>query len=180
MPENRTTVIATILSCVAAVIAIPISLTVPEVRVKLGLDKPASTGNPPSVPPSSGPNTASVRREVDQALELGVKAYEEKRFLDAEKQYLKALALDPNEPRAHFYLGNLLKAQKRYSDAEQCFNQAIKLSPDYVDAINSLGLTYFALEQYDEAITQYLAAIRIKPDFVKPYVNLGIAYRIKN
>ena len=50
---------------------------------------------------------------------------------DAQAAFTKALALDPKDARAHFYMGNIAVAQGRYDDAKAHFQAALDtMAPD--------------------------------------------------
>ena len=67
----------------------------------------------------------------------------EKRFADAEKQFQKAISMNPNDPNLHVELGKVYSALEK-SDLEIAeYKEAIQLNPNFADAHLSLGLTAF-------------------------------------
>jgi superkiller protein 3 len=55
-------------------------------------------------------------------------------------EFRKAVAADPNDPRAQFNLGKELKAGGDLAGAIAAFQRAIDLKPDYEDAHYNLGI----------------------------------------
>src|SRR5258708_24421464 len=113
---------------------------------------------------------------VEEAIEKGDKARDEKNFSEAESQYRRALALNPNEARAYYGLGNTFFDQENYDDAVAAYKEATRLKADYAEAFNDLGFVYAKQKHYGEAIENYRRAIAVKPDLLAGYDNLGNAY----
>jgi tetratricopeptide (TPR) repeat protein len=94
---------------------------------------------------------------------------------EAEAEYLRAIAIKPDLPEAHYNLGHLYYGLAgRLDDAVAQFSEAIRLKPDYPEAHDNLG-NCFAREsgQTDEAIAQYREALRLRPDYPEAHGNLG-------
>ena len=72
--------------------------------------------------------------------DLGV-AYESGGQPDlAEREYRRALGLDPRYARARVNLGNVEAASGRWSSAEGCYRRALRDSATDVDAMNDLAV----------------------------------------
>jgi len=72
--------------------------------------------------------------------DLGV-AYESRHQLElAEREYRKALRLDPGLTRARVNLGNVAGARGHWSVAERCFRTALRRDPNDRDAMNNLAV----------------------------------------
>jgi len=54
-----------------------------------------------------------------------------------------AMALNPKDARAPYYLGNLLYDRRRHQDAIKLWERAIDLDPDYPTAWRNLGFAYY-------------------------------------
>jgi Tfp pilus assembly protein PilF len=107
------------------------------------------------VSPTSPMRTSDDR--VEEAIEKGNKARDEKNFSEAENQYRRALALNPNEARAYYGLGNTFFDQENYDDAVAAYKEATRLKADYAEAFNDLGFVYAKQKRYSEAIENYSA-----------------------
>ena len=52
----------------------------------------------------------------------------------------KALAIAPNNPEAHYNLGNSLRRLGRNDEALKSFDRALALRPNYANALNNRGM----------------------------------------
>ncbi len=83
------------------------------------------------------------------------------------------VALTPQDPSAHYNLGNTLLELGRLHDAETSFIQAITLKPDYVEAHYNLGNTLIELGRLDDAEASFKQVIVLRPDCAEAHSNLG-------
>ena len=60
---------------------------------------------------------------------MGIAQYKNKEIDDAQNSFERSLILNPDNARAHLYLGNLAGAAKRYQQAEEHFLSTIKINP---------------------------------------------------
>ena len=75
-----------------------------------------------------------------------------------------ALAANPSDPRAPFYLGNLLYDRKRHREAISLWERAVALDPRNAVAWRNLGIGYFnVLGRPERARAAYGRACRLKP-----------------
>jgi tetratricopeptide (TPR) repeat protein len=61
-----------------------------------------------------------------------------KNYDQAEKLYLKVIALTPNNPVLYNNLGTLYAYKNKFSDAVRCYKKALKIKPDYYEANKNL------------------------------------------
>lgn len=73
----------------------------------------------------------------------------------AEREYEKALDLNPNLTTALVNLGNVHKATGRRETAIKLYRRAIEVDPDYVDAHLNLSFALLDLGQYEEGWREY-------------------------
>ena len=71
---------------------------------------------------------------------LGTIFYRQRKFAEAEKYYVQAIAADPEYALAQFNLGNLFDEQGRAAEAFQHYRQALALNANYADAHFNLAL----------------------------------------
>ncbi|HUS12050.1 MAG TPA: DUF5107 domain-containing protein, partial [Pyrinomonadaceae bacterium] len=82
-----------------------------------------------------------------------------------------AVASNPNDGRAFYYLGNVLASKNRDQEALTAWRQAVKLDPSNVIAQRNLGRAlWLAAQNKAEAARQYERAIAIAPDDFHLYV----------
>jgi type IV pilus biogenesis/stability protein PilW len=68
-----------------------------------------------------------------------------------------ALAIDPNNAEAHYFLGFIFSGRRMYPDAIQHYRQALLLDPDRYDVQNNLGVVFLQMERWEEAEEQFQA-----------------------
>ena len=73
------------------------------------------------------------------------------------------VAHTPDNPRAHFLLGNALLAQGKAPAAMTAFQAAVRLKPDYIEAHNNLGSALLTANRVPEAIVALEATLRMHP-----------------
>ena len=102
-------------------------------------------------------------------------AYQD-RYAEAETSYRRAIELDPDNPLAHFNLGQALITDERYTEAEASYRRAIELDPDDPDARLNLGVALERQERYVEAEGAFRASVRRRDGDPLPeeHFNLGV------
>jgi serine/threonine-protein kinase len=106
---------------------------------------------------------------------LGIAAYDQTKYGEAEAAFRKAIDVEPARAAAHYDLGNALLARQAYGEAGEALRKAIDLKPDFARAYCSLGRALVGQGKLAEADAPLRKAIALKPDMVEAYSNLGIA-----
>lgn len=94
-----------------------------------------------------------------------VKLYVDWDFAGAEREFQRALALDPNDATAHQWYAEFLSIMGRHDQAIKEVLRAEQLEPLSVIMYHQAGQVYQNARQYDNAIHQYERAIEIDPAF---------------
>jgi tetratricopeptide (TPR) repeat protein len=98
----------------------------------------------------------------------------------AEREFRKAIELNPNYANAHHWYADYLSAVGRHEEAITESKRALELDP-VSPIINAwLGWRYFFARQYDLAIEQYLKTLDMDPSFVPAHLVLGLGYEQKS
>jgi TolB-like protein/Tfp pilus assembly protein PilF len=85
---------------------------------------------------------------------------------DAEKEFQRALALNPNYALAHHWHGNLyLSPLGRHAEAIAELKRAQELDPLSLIVKTDLGFAYFFARQYDAAFSEYQKVLAVNPSF---------------
>lgn len=106
---------------------------------------------------------------------LGLALAESGKEEQAEREYRRALEIEPSAPVAHNNLAALLLRQGRVDAAESHLREAIQLKPDYVDARMGYGGFFRERGQYEEAAEQFRRALDKEPENVAGNKSLGNA-----
>jgi len=107
---------------------------------------------------------------------LGIRAYDNGNFAQAENEYQHALLIDPTYVDAYNQWGLLDLRMRRSADAVTAFRNAIRLNPAFAEGYNNLGLIYLQTDRLQKAEQQFNRAIGLRPELSKPYGNLGVLY----
>jgi TolB-like protein/Tfp pilus assembly protein PilF len=95
----------------------------------------------------------------------GIDVFEWK-WPDAEKEFQRALALNPNYAQAHHWHGNLyLSPLGRHAEAIEELKRAQDLDPLSLIVKTDLGFAYFFAGQSDTALLQYRKVLAVDPSF---------------
>ncbi len=94
-------------------------------------------------------------------------------YRDAVTLWQTAIAVRPQNPRAHNNLGHSIHRQARPTEAIAHYLAALALDPDYSQAHFNLGVALADLGRTDEAIASYRSALERNPRLAAAHVNLG-------
>ena len=98
----------------------------------------------------------------------------------AEKEFQRALELNPNDSKAYHRYGNsYLLVARRFDEAIAAMKRAEELDPLAPIIATNLGETYAAAGKLDQAIEQLQKTILIYPTFANAYFDLGRAYLLR-
>lgn len=114
---------------------------------------------------------------ADPHASLGyVKLYYDWDFAGAEREFQRALALNPNAPTAHQWYSVYLTAMGRFDEAREEIRRAQQLDP-FSPAINTdVGFVEYYSGHYAEAVKQLRATLDPNPTFPLAHLWLGRAY----
>jgi serine/threonine protein kinase/Tfp pilus assembly protein PilF len=139
-------------------------------------------------PHDSFPKAKAAARkaiELDETLaeahnSLAQALYFEWDFPNAEREFQRAIALNPNYATAHHWYGfGSLQTAGSFDDAVRELKRAQELDPFSVIINTDLGHMYLNAGQYDKAIEQLLKSLEMDQDFYYAHWCLGLAYRMK-
>jgi TolB-like protein/Tfp pilus assembly protein PilF len=120
--------------------------------------------------------------EIDDTLaeahtSLGlVKVSQDWDWSGGEREFLRAIALKPDNAIAHLWYGWTLLNTGRFEESIAEMKRALKLDPLSLEINWFFGVAYHFARQYDQAIEQYRKTLELEPNFFAPHTFLGIAY----
>jgi TolB-like protein/Flp pilus assembly protein TadD len=101
-------------------------------------------------------------------------------FSQANREFQRAIELNPNYAIAHQQYGNnTLSAIGRFNDAIAEGKRAVELDPLSLVINADLGVDYYYARRYDEAIAQLRKLLEMDPGYYFAYVTLGQALEMK-
>ncbi len=98
---------------------------------------------------------------------------------EAEKEYRRAVELNPNYPTARHWYALYLTAMGRHAEAVAEIKRAQELDPLSLPIGVGVGWQFFLTRQYDHAIREYQGVVEMEPNFYMARLWLGLAYAHK-
>ncbi|PYQ79111.1 MAG: hypothetical protein DMG03_26700 [Acidobacteria bacterium] len=95
----------------------------------------------------------------------------------AEPLLRRALALDSQLARAHFFLGTVLKTLGQYDEALAHLRTAAAQYPRDRVVLNQIGRILFLQRRFDEAIPAFKQVLTIDPEDLQAHYNLMLCYQ---
>jgi TolB-like protein/DNA-binding winged helix-turn-helix (wHTH) protein/Tfp pilus assembly protein PilF len=94
----------------------------------------------------------------------------------AEREYQRAIELNPNYATAHQGYGEYLRMMGRQDEALAESKRALELDPLSLIIVAEAGMPFYYERRYDEAIKQFQKALELDPKFAPAHDFLGLAY----
>ena len=95
---------------------------------------------------------------------------------EAEKEFKRAIALNPNYATAHSWYGVYLDVMGRFEESLLEHNRARKLEPVSVTINTLIGNHYYLARQYEQAAKQLNTTLEMDPNFAFAHWCLGLIY----
>jgi serine/threonine protein kinase/Tfp pilus assembly protein PilF len=119
--------------------------------------------------------------EIDDSLaevhaSLGHIDMHQLRWADAERDFNRAIELNPNYATAHQWYAYYLAFHHRLDEALEKIEVALELDPLSLPIADGVGEFLYFGRRYDEAIIQFRKTLEMDPNFLASRINLGRAY----
>jgi tetratricopeptide (TPR) repeat protein len=143
------------------------------------------TNRPPSR--SNRPSAANLEDRIEDLLDKGNTARDERRFADAEESYKGVLKLKPRDARGAYGLGNVYSDQQRWDEAEAAYRNAVQWAPTSPDAYVALSVLLVQprsgadnAKRLADAETFARRSVQIDPKNPVGWDRLGVALQARN
>ena len=100
-------------------------------------------------------------------------------WAEAEKEYKRAIELDPRYPLAHQWYGGYLERTGRLDESISERKVAVELDPLSPSTNFELGLAYYFSRDYDRAIGQFQKSLELEKEFPSALQILLLSYAQK-
>lgn len=123
--------------------------------------------------------------EIDDTLgeahaSLGlIKMYHDWDWAGAEREYKRAIELDPRSPLGYHRYGTYLQLLGRSDESNASFERARQLDPLSLLVNSLLALGLCVSRQYDRSIEQYQKTLDMDPNYLQARFGIGMAYEQK-
>ena len=97
----------------------------------------------------------------------------------AEREYKRAIELNPNYATAHQWYGEMLSCAGRFDEAAAEFRHALEIEPLSLPINWDYGRFFYNSRRFDEALAQHKKTIELDPGFARAHRTLAEVYRVK-
>ncbi len=108
-----------------------------------------------------------------------VKYYYDRDWVGAEREYKRAIELNPNYPTAHQWYAVYLMSAGRFDEALAENRRAQELEPLSLPINMTLGWVLLSAREYDQSIEQLRRTLEMDPNFILTHHRLGLVYEQK-
>src|SRR6185369_16973366 len=113
--------------------------------------------------------------EAHSSLAL-VSVYYDHDWSRAEKEFRRALELDPYLISAHQRYGSYLTFMGRFEESIRHYETALELDPFSLQVNMNLATTYYLRGEYDRAVNHLIKTIELEPSYMPTHFVLGCVY----
>lgn len=122
--------------------------------------------------------TVSEQQHFQNRLHDAWRKHQQGRLADAEQEYARLLAIDPNHPDLLNLLGLMCIQTGRPDAAEIHIRKSLKTDPDNPQAHYNLGIACANRRLFEDAATHFGRAAQLQPGSVEPLSSQGNALRL--
>lgn len=94
----------------------------------------------------------------------------------AEKEFKRAIELNPNYPTTHHWYCIFLRGQAKFEEALSEIRRAQELDPLSLIIGENVGLALYYMQRYNLAIEQFNKVLDLDPNFPGAHMDLGVLY----
>src|SRR5712692_10325495 len=130
--------------------------------------------------------TAAMKAvEIDDTLpeahaSLGlIKMYHDWDFSGAEREYNRAIELDPHSPLGYHRLSSCVQLTERFDESLASIKRALELDPLSLLVSSLLAFNLYVSRQYDKSIEQYQKVLDMDPNYLQARLGIGLPYEQK-
>ena len=101
-------------------------------------------------------------------------------FAGAEKVYVDAIELFPNQPEILKRLGIVYQTQFKFQESIDTFERILKQTPEYPETNFFLGYSYFGQNLFEKAIAMFQKELAANPKYRRAHYYSGLAFESLN
>jgi TolB-like protein len=100
-------------------------------------------------------------------------------FAGSEREFRRAIELNPNYATAHQWFGEMLTNAGRLDEASAEYRRALEIEPLSLPINWDFGRFLYMSRRYDESMAQHRKTIELDPGFARAHRTLAEVYRVK-
>ena len=105
-----------------------------------------------------------------------IHVYYEHDWMRAEREFRRALELDPYLISAHQRYGSYLTFMGHYEEALRHYETALEIDPFSLQINMNLATTYYLRDEYDRAVNHLNRTMELEPNYMPTHFVLGCVY----
>jgi TolB-like protein len=98
-------------------------------------------------------------------------------FAGAEREFRRAIELNPNYADAHYMLGQFLSILGRREESAAAYRRALEIEPVSLVFNSNYGTSLMYARRYDEAVAQLKRTLELDENFMGSHFQLALAYQ---
>ena len=106
----------------------------------------------------------------------GHRKFFDNNFRGAAVEFAKAIALNPNAPKYHFFLGRTFERLQSGAKAIEAYRTCIQLDPKNIQAMNRLGNIFLDQGAFRKAIQEFEPILKIRENDFEAEHKIGVCY----
>jgi TolB-like protein/Tfp pilus assembly protein PilF len=100
-------------------------------------------------------------------------------FAESEREFRRAIELNPNYATAHQWFGEMLLNATRFDEASAEYRRALEIEPLSLPINWDYGRFLYMSRMFDESMVQHKKTIELDPGFARAHRTLAELYRVK-
>ena len=92
----------------------------------------------------------------------------------------RSIAREPENPRFHYLLGNMLRDRQVYREAERAYLRALQLNPRLAIAHSDLAVLYDLMQRAEDANRHHQEALKLAPASARFHHNRGFSLHLQH
>ena len=128
-----------------------------------------------NIPPGGLERIDTPATDFYRLFDAAVQLMEKGQYDDAVAGWQKALALNPEDAKAHLNMGYVMQQSGRLDEAINQYQTALKINSSYAAAHTNLGIALATAGRLDEGIDHFEKALAIDPENSEAHGNLCAA-----
>lgn len=123
---------------------------------------------------------AAIKKNDNAILhnKMGVSWLQLSKFVDARKEFERAVRMDKEYAEAHNNLAVVYYVNRQYGSAIKEYRRAIRINPNSASFHSNLGSAYFSRKDFDKATREYARAMDLDPSIFDPTPSGGVAVKL--
>ncbi|HUY95108.1 MAG TPA: tetratricopeptide repeat protein [Terracidiphilus sp.] len=126
-----------------------------------------------NMPPAGIDHIATPAVDFYKQYDVAAGFFKRGDYAAAIPEWRKALAMEPEDARAHNGFGETLARDGKGDEAVAQFRTAVAEKPEYAEAHNNLGVVLASLGKTTQAAAEFNQALEISPGYADGHNNLG-------